>query len=298
MTFFFLFNYINHLGVTMKNLYRILAVTVLLGITSVNLMAQDLYFTEQLKDTTAWSTVVKPSTSPPWTEVSLTLSSGVWKLLGTYKTTGSYLCSALGNINDARFLKDASVSSYMITPTLLHGVGTVTVVEGNPKELKHGIDVSTDDGVTWTNAGTITSTTTKCLEASLAINSKTVNKVKIYNAGLNAGNLDINIIKITSAEPLTVKAEPFTKVSAFKLGSYPNPFNPSTKVTFEVPTSSNINLSVFNMLGEKVATLHEGLVPAGAYSTQFNASNLPSGMYIVRLQAEKTSISKKVMLLK
>ncbi len=282
----------------MKNLYRILTVIVLLGIMSAKIMAQDLYFTEQLKDTTAWSTVVKPSTNPPWSEVSLTLPSGVWKLLGVYKTTGSYLCPDLGNINDARFLKDTNVASYMITPTLLHGVGTVTIVEGNGKALKHGVAISTNGGVTWTNAGIITSTTTKCLEASLAINNKAVNKVKIYNAGLSAGNLDINIIKVTSAEPLAVKAEASAKVTAYKLGSYPNPFNPSTKIAFEIPQSSNINLSVFNMLGEKVASLHEGFVPAGAYSTQFNASNLPSGMYIVRLQAEKTSISKKVMLMK
>ena len=281
----------------MKNLYRILVVAMLFCLMSLDVMAQGIYFTESFADTAVGTLTGWPKTLPatPFGDTAWTVSSGTWHVNGCYRTTGSYLCTP--NAHDMRMIGDASIATYLITPTLAHGVGVVRFKEGRKKVMVHGIWISTDNGTSWTKAGTVSSLATGCLVDSLVINNSAANKVKFVNEA-GANTMDINIIEITSTSNLAVKAEPFTKVTAFKLGNYPNPFNPSTKITFEVPQTSNINLSVFNMIGQKVATLHEGLVPAGAYSTQFNASNLPSGMYIVRLQAEKATISKKVMLLK
>ena len=80
--------------------------------------------------------------------------------------------------------------------------------------------------------------------------------------------------------------------------NYPNPFNPSTKISFSLATRSDVKLDVYNMLGEKVATLVNCELVAGRHSYDYDASHLSSGVYIYKLQADKFSIVKKMMLLK
>jgi hypothetical protein len=80
--------------------------------------------------------------------------------------------------------------------------------------------------------------------------------------------------------------------------NYPNPFNPSTTINFDVPTSSFINLSIYNSIGEKVATIVSEQIEAGVHSVQFNASNLASGIYIYRLTANNQIFTNKMLLIK
>jgi hypothetical protein len=80
--------------------------------------------------------------------------------------------------------------------------------------------------------------------------------------------------------------------------NYPNPFNPTTQINYAVPQSGYITLKVYNLLGQQVATLFEGVRSVGNYQITFNASNLPSGVYFTRLQAGSVSITKKMLLMK
>jgi hypothetical protein len=80
--------------------------------------------------------------------------------------------------------------------------------------------------------------------------------------------------------------------------NYPNPFNPTTKIEFSVPTSSQVSLKVYDLLGREVSTLVNEYKIAGNYEVVFNASNLPSGMYIYRLQCQNINLVKKMMLIK
>ena len=80
--------------------------------------------------------------------------------------------------------------------------------------------------------------------------------------------------------------------------NYPNPFNPSTIISFSVPQSSNVKLSVFNVLGEEVATLVNDVKNSGTYEVEFNGSNLTSGIYIYSLEAGGMRSTKKMMLIK
>jgi len=80
--------------------------------------------------------------------------------------------------------------------------------------------------------------------------------------------------------------------------NYPNPFNPVTTIEFALPKNTFVELSIFNILGQKVATLVNGLRKAGTYAVQFNAGNLASGWYIYRLQTADKVISRKMMLIK
>jgi hypothetical protein len=80
--------------------------------------------------------------------------------------------------------------------------------------------------------------------------------------------------------------------------NYPNPFNPSTNINYDVVTTSQVRLTVYNLLGQKVATLVDGVRPAGSYTVTWDAANLPSGMYIYRLEAGANAVSRMMTLLK
>jgi len=80
--------------------------------------------------------------------------------------------------------------------------------------------------------------------------------------------------------------------------NFPNPFNPSTKISFDINTASNVQLVIFNSLGKEVKTLVNENLKAGKYEVNFNASDLSSGAYYYRLTADNKSISKTMFLVK
>jgi hypothetical protein len=80
--------------------------------------------------------------------------------------------------------------------------------------------------------------------------------------------------------------------------NYPNPFNPSTLITYSVPENGFVKLSVYNLVGEEVSVLVKEEVDAGFYEVEFNAVNLPSGIYFYRLQTPNFTQTKKMILLK
>lgn len=80
--------------------------------------------------------------------------------------------------------------------------------------------------------------------------------------------------------------------------NYPNPFNPSTTISFLLPKESHVALRIYNILGEEVATLANGVYQAGAHEIVWNPESIASGIYICQLQTEKGSISKRMVYLK
>jgi hypothetical protein len=80
--------------------------------------------------------------------------------------------------------------------------------------------------------------------------------------------------------------------------NYPNPFNPSTTIRFSLPEATQVKINLFNMLGEQVATLAEAMYESGYHKITFNASSLPSGTYIYRLESGNFVQVKKMVLIK
>jgi hypothetical protein len=89
-------------------------------------------------------------------------------------------------------------------------------------------------------------------------------------------------------------------VSNFQLDqNYPNPFNPTTTIEFSVPNDGNVKLSVYNSLGQNVATLFDGFAQSGyVQKVNFNASHLASGIYFSRLEYDGKTLLKKLVLMK
>ncbi|MFZ5948434.1 MAG: S8 family serine peptidase [Stygiobacter sp.] len=82
------------------------------------------------------------------------------------------------------------------------------------------------------------------------------------------------------------------------LDNYPNPFNPTTKISFSIPNSSHVSLKIFDILGREIAVLANQVFSAGRYTFEFNASNLPSGTYIYHLRTDNKTITKKMLIIK
>jgi len=85
--------------------------------------------------------------------------------------------------------------------------------------------------------------------------------------------------------------------------SYPNPFNPVTNIAYELGNAADVNITVYNMLGQQVATLVTGFQTAGAYSVQWNGvdnagHSVSSGLYFYTMQTEGFSATQKMMLIK
>ena len=80
--------------------------------------------------------------------------------------------------------------------------------------------------------------------------------------------------------------------------NYPNPFNPETTIGFELPESSYVRLTVFDMVGAEVAVLVDGMQAAGRHTVTFHAEDLPSGTYVYRLMTDTQSLTKTLTYLK
>lgn len=89
-----------------------------------------------------------------------------------------------------------------------------------------------------------------------------------------------------------------TQANSLLLTSYPNPFNPETKINFYLPRAEKVDLTIYNLQGQKVITLKTGYCTAGAHTVDFDGTNLPSGTYFYTLQTKNSTTTRKMLLVK
>jgi flagellar hook assembly protein FlgD len=80
--------------------------------------------------------------------------------------------------------------------------------------------------------------------------------------------------------------------------AYPNPFNPSTSLSYDIARDGNVTLKIYNLLGNEVATLVNGRLAAGVYRANWNAATVPSGTYFAVLKAGDVRLMQKLLLMK
>lgn len=112
----------------------------------------------------------------------------------------------------------------------------------------------------------------------------------------------MNSIAMDNSKLETVKISLENEVKAKEdfsdLVNYPNPFNPSTQLSFTLKESGLVSLRVYNTIGKEVANLADGYYEAGKHTATFDGSNLASGIYFYRLTTPSATITKKMMLVK
>lgn len=80
--------------------------------------------------------------------------------------------------------------------------------------------------------------------------------------------------------------------------NYPNPFNPETAIRFDLPQAGAVRLAVYDVLGREVALLVDGYLPAGRHEAVFEAAQLPSGVYVYRMETAGRTFTRTMLLLK
>lgn len=163
-----------------------------------------------------------------------------------------------------------------------------------------GTYYTTDFGTTWDVYGKVASENLKKTKASVgglsAVNAMIVRGDEIF-AAANEGLYKTKVHgKISVADP----GNGAEVVESYSLSqNYPNPFNPSTTIRYNLASAGKVSLKVYNVLGQEIAILVNGLESAGMKDVRFDGAGLPSGIYIYRLEGEGNSgMTRKMILLK
>jgi hypothetical protein len=149
-----------------------------------------------------------------------------------------------------------------------------------------GVFLSANNGTSWT---AVNSGLTDLIVFSLAVSDANL------FAGTNSG-----VSRRSLAEMITlVRIQSPCLPAQFSLyQNYPNSFNPSTSITYQLPINTFVVLKVYDALGKEIEILVNKLQSAGYHSITFSAGNLPSGVYFYRLQAGTYTDTKKLLVLK
>ena len=111
----------------------------------------------------------------------------------------------------------------------------------------------------------------------------------LFGRSIILANIDESILEVKKNE--TIRSYQLYQ-------NYPNPFNPTTKIVYQTPTLSYVSLKVYDLLGREVAVLVNEEKPAGEYEVNFDASNLPTGIYFYQMITRSAVITKKMVVLK
>jgi photosystem II stability/assembly factor-like uncharacterized protein len=150
-----------------------------------------------------------------------------------------------------------------------------------------GVFLTTNNGSTWSNV-------------SIGLPAWDIYALTVCGTNLVAGTNGSNVWYRPLSEIITDVNRAKSDISInFSLSqNYPNPFNPVTNISFSIPKRSFVSIKVYDLLGREVSTIISEEMPAGSYSQQWNATNMPSGVYFYRLHAGQFAETKKLVLLR
>lgn len=122
----------------------------------------------------------------------------------------------------------------------------------------------------------------------------TANEISLIMNWINEG---------ANQTPTSIPADIVKAQRVYLDQNYPNPFNPSTQISFYLPESQEVKLSIYNLTGQLIETLSSGKVPAGIQSVTWNGKNskgiiVPSGIYLYQLTTGSTTWTRKMILTK
>jgi len=153
---------------------------------------------------------------------------------------------------------------------------------------------------------TISTVTGQFIHGSQDYFIPTKEKINMQLSGIPFGTYNVNVL--SDCEDLFTVEKTFETCNSARIATnltelthynYPNPFNGNTTITFNTPTENEVSIYIYNTLGEKVATLLEHIkYPQGKNSVNFNATNLPQGIYSYSIQSGGKTYSNKMILLK
>jgi hypothetical protein len=250
-------------------------------------------------------------------------SSGSSSIVYKYSSTSTFSFSSLRTLKAGSFNNVASTKqNFTDVAVILFSAGTTWsgvmagtgvlpvelayftgILNGNKVELRwrtetevnnYGFNIeSTKDNSDWLTIGFVEGHGNSNSPKQYNFSNTDINQPGTYNYRLkqidNDGSYEYSDV---------VSVEVGVPNNFYLSQNYPNPFNPETRIDFTLPEKQFVTIKVYNTLGEQVAELVNEEREAGSYSVIFDASRLPSGVYIYRLQASSFAANKKMTFLK
>lgn len=218
-----------------------------------------------------------------WTETNHTLSINLLKFYNA-----SIGLTVITSIN--RTLDGGETWEYFENPSAVTP-NDIEFIPGNPAQVwfttLDALYFSADTGRTWTTVLELLDTYGRDLVFTDAQHGWLLcSEGMVYKTDNNGG-------MVTGVE------EENNLLTDFALyQNYPNPFNPTTTINFSIPVETKVELIIYDNIGREIETLLSELKPAGSYTINFNADNLSSGIYFVKMVSSAFSETKKMILLK
>jgi hypothetical protein len=212
-------------------------------------------------------------------------SDVTYSLPSSYGTTWTSVYTSTDVISLAGSIVSSTSNNHHAS-YLVDGYGTMTLPGGAMEEV---LRIRKEDSTsTWRSL-------------TFIFLSKTGASVQVDAAdpfGPDSGVIQCTLVRWNGPAPTGVEATEAVPAEFVLRQNFPNPFNPSTTIRFAVPERAHVRVQVFNVMGEAVATLHDGAMEAGEKEVRFDATGLSSGVYLCRMTAGEFVQTRSLMLLK
>ncbi len=229
-------------------------------------------------------------------------AGSTWDTLNSGLPSTQLVRSLCGNSNDIIFAGTGSSGVYKgadITPvnlqsfSAIYDAGKLTVYWMTATETNNkGFDIERKSGHQWQKIGYAdgNGTTAQMQSYSFTDNNPSpgLNCYRLKQIDFNGQYNYSNEVQIEVKQP----------AGFYLYQNYPNPFNPSTVIRYELPENSFVSLKVYDILGNEDASLVNETQTAGVYAVQFDASKLSSGIYFYTLKAGKSTMTRKMILMR
>lgn len=162
-----------------------------------------------------------------------------------------------------------------------------TVISPGPEEKLFPLDITHDEWVTYE------------IELDYFDNVDLADIFQLkFDGGDSTPTIFLDNIYFVDLDATSVENNNERPVRVDLAQNYPNPFNPTTQIQYTLPESGHVRLDVFNMMGQRVATVVNENVSAGTHTVNFDATDLSSGIYLYRLQSGSETLTRKMTLIK
>lgn len=239
-----------------------------------------------------------------------------WTTNGSWNTTTAQYVSAPSSFTDSpggNYGNNINTNMTLSTPVNVSTTPVVYLSFWHRYATEAGYDfcyveVSSDNGSTWNQVasfnGTMTTWTQLTYDITNYANATTQLKIRFRltsDAGVTGDGWYIDDIKLTNYCGSLVGIPGNNNGIPIRYAleqNYPNPFNPVTSIKYQLPKSSQVKITVFDLLGKEIAVLVNGNVEAGYHTAEFDGSNFASGLYLYKIEADGFTDVKKMMLVK
>jgi predicted lipoprotein with Yx(FWY)xxD motif len=206
-----------------------------------------------------------------------------------WTATGVIICTSANDQIKSQLVSDGNNGAY-ITWEDHRNVGNSDI---------YAQRIASNAAINWAATGYLICAATNNQSSPMIVSNGNLGAIVVWQDFRNGNNFDIYETGFNISGLVSTGNNGLLIPDEFSISqNYPNPFNPSTTINYQLPIAGNVKISIYDALGKNVGTLVNKSQNAGNYNIEWNAANLPSGVYIYKIEAGSFTSTKKMMLIK